>query len=71
MSRRFADSCLTPRELEALRWTIDGKTAWEIGRILSISEQTAVRHLNNATPKLECVNKHHAVVKAMRLGLVQ
>jgi len=62
---------LTPRELECLRWTMEGKTAWESGCILSISEQTAVRHLNNATHKLDCVNKHHATIKAMRLGLVQ
>ena len=62
---------LSPRELECLRWTMEGKTAWEVGRILSISEQTAVKHLNNATHKLECANKHHAVVKAMRLGLIQ
>lgn len=62
---------LTSRELESLRWTMDGKTAWEVGRILGISEQTAVRHLNNATHKLECVNKHHAAIKALRLGLVR
>jgi len=61
---------LTVREVECLRWTAGGKTAWEVGRILSISEQTAVRHLNNATKKLDCANKHHAVVKAMRLGLI-
>jgi Bacterial regulatory proteins, luxR family len=24
---------LTQRELETLRWTIEGKTAWEIGRL--------------------------------------
>jgi len=62
---------LTKRELECLRWTMEGKTAWEVGCILSISEQTAVRHLNNATKKLDCVNKHHAVVKALRMGLVR
>ena len=62
---------LTARELETLRWTMDGKTAWEVGAILSISEQTAARHLNNATRKLDCANKHHAVVKALRLGLLQ
>jgi DNA-binding CsgD family transcriptional regulator len=62
---------LTPRELESLRWTMEGKTAWEVGVILSISEQTAVRHLNNATHKLGCVNKHQAVVKALRLGLIR
>ena len=36
-----------------------------------ISAQTATRHLTNATRKLNCVNKYHAVVKAMRLGLVR
>ena len=53
------------------RWTMEGKTAWELSRILGISEQTVVRHLNNATHKLNCVNKHHAVVKALRLGLIR
>jgi DNA-binding CsgD family transcriptional regulator len=62
---------LTQRELECLRWTMEGKTAWEIGRILSISEQTAVRHINNATHKLACINKHQAVLKAIRLGLIR
>jgi DNA-binding CsgD family transcriptional regulator len=62
---------LTRREVEALSWTMEGKTAWEVGGILGISEQTAVRHLNNATHKLKCVSKHQAVVKALRLGLIR
>ena len=61
---------LTPRELEALRWTMEGKTAWEVGTILGISERTAVLHVNNAMHKLGCVNKHQAVLKALRLGLI-
>ena len=62
---------LTPRELESLRWTMDGKTAWEVGNILGISERTAVLHVNNAMHKLGCVNKHQAVLKALRLGLIR
>ena len=62
---------LTQRELETLRWTIEGKTAWEIGRILSIAEDTVARHAYNATQKLGCANKHHAAVRALRLGLIQ
>jgi DNA-binding CsgD family transcriptional regulator len=62
---------LTPRELEALRWTMDGKTAWEVGSLLGISERTAALHVNNATHKLGCVNKHQAVLKALRLGLLR
>jgi DNA-binding CsgD family transcriptional regulator len=62
---------LTPRELEALRWTMEGKTAWEVGTILGISERTAVLHVNNAMHKLDCVNKHQAVLKALRFGLIR
>lgn len=61
---------LTPRELEALRWTMEGKTAWELGAILGISERTAVLHVNNAMHKLQCTSKHQAVLKALRLGLI-
>jgi DNA-binding CsgD family transcriptional regulator len=62
---------LTPREIECLRWTMEGKTAWEVGTILGISERTAVLHVNNAAHKLNCVSKHQAVIKAMRMGLIQ
>ena len=61
---------LTPRELEALRWTMEGKTAWEVGAILGISERTAVLHVTNAMHKLDCTSKHQAVLKALRLGLI-
>ena len=62
---------LTPRELETLRWTMEGKTAWEVGNVLGITERTAALHVNNATHKLGCVNKHQAVLKALRLGLIR
>lgn len=62
---------LTPRELDSLRWTMEGKTAWEVGAVLGISERTAVLHVNSAMHKLGCVNKHQAVLKALRLGLIR
>lgn len=61
---------LTPRELEALRWTMEGKTAWEVGAVLGISERTVVFHVNNAMRKLQCFSKQQAVLKALRLGLI-
>ena len=61
---------LTPRELEVLRWTMDGKTAWETGALLKITERTVVQHLQNAMQKLQCNSKHQAVLKALRLGLI-
>ena len=70
-AERLVDApSLTPRELEALRWTMEGKTAWEVGSILGISERTAVLHIQNAMRKLGSVNKHQAVLKALRLGLI-
>jgi len=62
---------LTPREVECLSRTMDGKTAWEVGNLLGISERTTVLHLHNAMRKLGCVNKHQAVLKALRLGLIR
>jgi DNA-binding CsgD family transcriptional regulator len=61
---------LTPREVEVLRWTMEGKTAWEVGKILNIAERTAVLHIGNAMRKLDCQTKHLAVLKALRLGLI-
>jgi len=68
--RRAEQPALTRRELEALCWTMEGKTAWEVGTILGISERTAVLHLQNAMHKLGAVSKHQAVLKALRLGLI-
>jgi DNA-binding CsgD family transcriptional regulator len=61
---------LRPRELEVLRWTMDGKTAREIGELLKITERTVVLHLQGAMQKLGCNSKHQAVLKALRLGLI-
>jgi DNA-binding CsgD family transcriptional regulator len=62
---------LAPRELECLRWTMEGKTAWEVGAIVGLAELTVVSYLRNAMRKLGCVSKHQAVVRALRLGLIR
>jgi LuxR family transcriptional regulator, activator of conjugal transfer of Ti plasmids len=43
---------LSPREIACLEWAAQGKTAWEIGRILGIERRTAAFHLDNAKSKL-------------------
>lgn len=43
---------LTQREIECLRWTLHGKSAWEIGCILNIRRSTVSFHLENAKLKL-------------------
>lgn len=61
---------LTEREVEILRWTAEGKTAWEIGSILKISERTVNFHIRNIMEKFGVHNKTHAAAKAMGLGLL-
>lgn len=43
---------LSRRELECLQWAARGKSAWDIGHILGISQRTAGFHLDNAKKKL-------------------
>lgn len=62
---------LTPREKECLFWACEGKTAWEISKIVEISERTVIFHMTSATKKLDAVNRQHAVAKAIMLGLIK
>ncbi len=61
---------LSAREVEVLKWTKAGKTAWEIGQILSLSESGVNYHLRSIFMKLDAVNKHQAVLRALALGLL-
>jgi len=58
------------REKEVLRWTAEGKTAYEIGQILQVSERTVNFHINNVVNKLGASNKTQAAVKAATLGML-
>jgi DNA-binding CsgD family transcriptional regulator len=61
---------LTPRELEILQWTHDGKSSWAVGQLVGISENTVNFHVRNAAKKLDASSKHQAVLKAMSFGLI-
>lgn len=61
---------LSSRELEMLRWSAQGKTAGDIGTILSLSERTVNFHINNAVKKLGTSNKTTAVVHAAHAGML-
>ena len=60
---------LTKRELDCLFWACEGKTAWEISKIVNVSERTVLFHLNNSKSKLGAANRQHAVALAMKRGL--
>lgn len=61
---------LTERELEVLKWVCNGKSSWEIGRILNISENTVTFHITNIGIKLGTVNRPQMVAVAMYHGLL-
>jgi LuxR family quorum sensing-dependent transcriptional regulator len=61
---------LTPREQDVLRWVAEGKTDWEIGVILHVSEHTADKMLRLVRGKLAASTRAHAVAKAIRLGII-
>lgn len=62
---------LTAKETECLNWCKEGKTNWEIGEILSISEKTVEFHLSNTIKKLGVGNRITAVVKGIQLGIIK
>lgn len=61
---------LTPREREVLAWTREGKSAWAVGQILSMSEHTVNYHLRNVMNKLDVSSKHLAILRALSMGLI-
>jgi LuxR family quorum-sensing system transcriptional regulator CciR len=62
---------LSHREKDCLTWTAQGKSSWDIGMILNISENTVNFHVKNAMRKLDTTSRTVAVVKSIRLNLIQ
>jgi DNA-binding CsgD family transcriptional regulator len=61
---------LTPRQRECLQWVRAGKTDWEIGQIIGISEHTVIEHLDQARRRLGVRTRTQAVIEAIARGLV-
>jgi DNA-binding CsgD family transcriptional regulator len=60
----------TAREIEILRWTMEGKTSWAVGAIIGLSEHGVNHHLRSIFRKLDVATKQQAVVKALSLGVI-
>jgi len=65
-----AVTVLSKREREVLQWAAEGKTEWEIGVILGLSEHTADKFIRSARAKLGATNRTHAVAQAIRMRLI-
>lgn len=61
---------LTQREGEALLWVAEGKTAWEAGTILGITEATTNAHIASAALKLNASNRAHLITRAFVDGIL-
>ena len=61
---------LANRELEVLRWTMDGLTSWQVGDRMSISERHVTLLIQRAMRKLSCSSKYEACLRAIRFGLI-
>lgn len=56
---------LSTRELSVLKWMTQGKTNWEISRILGVSERTIRFHVESIFCKLDVNSRCHAVAMAL------
>lgn len=61
---------LTPRQRECLQWVRAGKTDWEIGKILNLSEHTVADHIDAARKRLGVKNRTQAVIEALARRLI-
>jgi len=67
-ARRLARSSLTGREVEILTWVGQGKTNWEIAKILQISVRTVQKHLEHIFRKIGVENRTSAAVWVLQPG---
>lgn len=56
---------LTPRQREILLWAAKGKSAWDTGKILGVTEDNVNKLISSAVVKLNAANRTHAVVEAI------
>ncbi|MDK1492912.1 LuxR family transcriptional regulator [Sinorhizobium sp. 7-81] len=68
---KWKASDLSLREKECILWAARGKSSWDIGVILGISENTVNYHMKNVLRKLDVTSRTVAAVKATTLGIIE
>jgi DNA-binding CsgD family transcriptional regulator len=61
---------LSSREMTVLLWMKEGKTNWEIARIVGVTERTVRFHIEGIFTKLDVSSRTQAVAVAMEHGLL-
>jgi DNA-binding NarL/FixJ family response regulator len=70
LAAHMGESAITARELLVLRGVADGASNRQIGANLNITEHTVKGHLKNILAKLNASDRAHAVVIALRRGVL-
>lgn len=60
----------TTRETEVLKWIATGKSDWQIGQILNISDKTVNFHVENMKRKCGVATRIQVVVLAVKYGAI-
>jgi len=71
VAEHLGEQELTPREIEVLCLVRDGRRNKQIADELGISETTVNFHIKNAVDKLQANDRTHAVIIAVRRGLIE
>lgn len=70
VGRRGDIPALTARQLDCVTLVAIGKTDWEIGRILGISESTAHEHIEAARKRYGVAKRTQLVIRALFDGQI-
>lgn len=70
-ARRKDPRAITPRQAQVLPWLMRGKTNWEIGKILGITEDTVRQHVIAIMRALGASNRTEAAAMAAWNGLAE
>ena len=71
MKKNSFKKTLTPRELEVLKFMVQGKSNVQIAKILYISPHTAKAHVGHILEKLNVHDRVDAVVIAIKSGIIK
>lgn len=64
------DEVLSPRQVEILQGIADGMSTKQVARDLGITQKTVHNHLNAIYRRLDTQSLTHAVLSAVRLGII-
>ncbi|BBO86286.1 hypothetical protein DSCO28_68520 [Desulfosarcina ovata subsp. sediminis] len=62
---------LTRKESEVLNWIKEGKSSWEISKILDCSKRVVDFHVSNIKDKLNASNRAQAVAIGLQYQLIR